>query len=419
MNNVQYYGRVNGISRIGDLLRQYAFPWLTFYVATGTPAQKVFLVTVASLIQAIPSLTLSHIAAKVVRRYTPLRTSIWANTGMGLLSTSAAIFVLASVDSKALVLFLWFLLGFMEVLYYPARDCLYGVLADGSDGDREQANRSSSTIYHFGRALISLAMILVVWWLGPVEGDTPRAAISIALFIDAITFAIVVTFLVSMRHATSRKAQTELPEQQPSRLALSEAAKVTGAFPVFLCILMAWAFAYSSFYFIFGFYKELKGVGESERQLAFYVAMFASACGGFYGAKAWKLSFHQLVAGMVSVCFIEALIAFVPTNYFWGVVWIAVNSAVSIMVYTVVFDGIIPQVVQGLDKNAEVSASLNLVKEGLSPVIVLGIAALASQLNAPRQVLIGACTLALLVTVTVLFLKRSAIESVIEASKAH
>jgi hypothetical protein len=182
---------------------------------------------------------------------------------------------------------------------------------------------------------------------------------------------------------------------------------------------MVWAFAYSSFYFIFGFYQELKAANPQDRQLSFYIAMFASACGGFFGARIWKLDLSSLALGMVAVCFVEACVALMPTNYFWGTVFIAIISFVSIMVYTTVFDGIIPQLVQGLEKNAEVSSVIAIVKEGLSPVIVVGITGLASYLNAPREVLIGACTVAGVVVLITLIFNKGAIEEVIRRSIAH
>jgi ABC-type phosphate transport system permease subunit len=85
-------------------------------------------------------------------------------------------------------------------------------------------------------------------------------------------------------------------------------------------------------------------------------------------------------------------------------------------VYTSVFDGIIPQLVQGLEKNAEVSSAIAIVKEGLSPVIVVGLSGLASYLNAPREILIGACALSVVVVLITLTSRKEAIEDVIRRS---
>lgn len=91
MNYIKTYGQVNGISRIGDLLRQYMFPWLAFYAVQGTPADKVLFITIASLVQAIPSLTLGNCSARLVRRFSPVTTTLWSNAGMGLVSLTTAL----------------------------------------------------------------------------------------------------------------------------------------------------------------------------------------------------------------------------------------------------------------------------------------------------------------------------------------
>jgi hypothetical protein len=209
---------------------------------------------------------------------------------------------------------------------------------------------------------------------------------------------------------------TERENVEAQRISLIEAAQVRGALPVFVCILMLWAFAYSSFYFIFGFYQELKVANPQDRQVTFYIAMFASACGGFFGAQVWKLNLPSLSLGMIAVCFVEACVAFMPLNYLWGTAFAAIVSFVSILVYTSVFDGIIPQLVQGLEKNAEVSSAIAIVKEGLSPVIVVGLTGLASYLNAPREVLVGACAMSAVVVLITLISQKEAIEDVIRRS---
>jgi hypothetical protein len=412
MTQIQTYGTVNGISRIGDLLRQYMFPWLAFYAVQGNPADKVLFITIASLVQAIPSLTLGNYSARLVRRFSPVTTTLWSNAGMGIVSLATAFAVYLDLTNKWVVMAAWFLVGCLEVLYYPSRDCLYRALAGTDDAARADANRSAASIYHVGRALISIAMIGVVMALGPVADEIPRSAIAVALLIDAVSFAIVVAFLCSLKGVQG----TEREDVGAQRISLIEAAKVRGAFPVFLCILMLWAFAYSSFYFIFGFYQELQVANPQDRQLTFYIAMFASACGGFFGAKVWKLNLSSLALGMVTVCFVEACVAFMPLNHFWGTVFAATISFVSILVYTSVFDGIIPQLVQGLEKNAEVSSAIAIVKEGLSPVIVVGLSGLASYLNAPREILIGACALSVVVVLITLTSRKEAIEDVIRRS---
>jgi len=411
---VTTYGQVNGISRIGDLLRLYMFPWLAFYSSDGTPADKVLFITIASLIQAIPSLVLSHYAARVVRHLSPLKSSLWTNGGMGVLCLVTALSVLSGHSTKGFVLLMWFLLGAMEVLYYPARDCLFAALAAGDDKARELPNRSSVSIYHGGRAVMSVVMIGVVWLLGPVGEEMPRSAIATALMFDAATFAIVVAFLTTLRGDVCTPLSPEA--ESHSKISLREAAQVPGAIPILVCILALYSFAYSSFYFNFGFYKEFVGVGEQERQISFYIAMLASACGGYVGGRLWKLSFRNLGLGMVAVCVCEGMLTFVPTNYLWGTVWLALNSWVSIMLFTIVFDGIVPQLVQGLDRNAEVSASINLVKEGLSPVLVVGVTALASYFDAPRQTLLGACVVALAIVLVTLFTRQASIQRVIDSN---
>ncbi len=415
MTQIQMYGKVNGISRIGDLLRQYMFPWLAIYAIDGEPATKVFFITVASLLQAIPSLTLGNYSARIVRRFSPLTTTLWSNAGMGIISLATAIATYFGLINVVLLLTAWLLLGFFEVLYYPSRDCLYRALAGTNDAARADANRSAASTYHVGRALISVAMMGIVVAIGPIPDEIPRTVIAIGLLLDAASFAIVVAFLCSLKGVQG----TEREDVVAQRISFIAAAHVRGAFPVFVCILMVWAFAYSSFYFIFGFYQELKAANPQDRQLSFYIAMFASACGGFFGARIWKLDLSSLALGMVAVCFVEACVALMPTNYFWGTVFIAIISFVSIMVYTTVFDGIIPQLVQGLEKNAEVSSVIAIVKEGLSPVIVVGITGLASYLNAPREVLIGACTVAGVVVLITLIFNKGAIEEVIRRSIAH
>jgi hypothetical protein len=413
---VSSYGRVNGLSRIGDLLRLYMFPWLAFYVSDGNPADKVLFITTASFLQAIPSLMLSHFAARFVRRFSPLQSSIWANGGMGVLSLVTALVVLGGGASKLFVLLMWVLFGVFEVVYYPARDCLYAALAAGDDKAREQANRSSVSIYHVGRATMSIVLLAIVSLLGPVQEEMPRSAIAIALLFDAVTFGVVVAFLLTLRKGAYVPNSEQ--EQRRSKLSLQETAQVPGAIPILICILAVYSFAYSSFFFNFGFYKEFVGVGEQERQQTFYIAMLAAACGGFFGGQVWKASFRNLVLGMVAVCVTEGMLAFVPTNHLWGTIWLACNSCLSIMLFTIVFDGIVPQLVQGLDRNAEVSASISLVKEGLSPILVVAVSAIASCLNAPRQVLLGACSLALVIVVVTLFTRRASIQRVIDGAPA-
>jgi hypothetical protein len=217
-------------------------------------------------------------------------------------------------------------------------------------------------------------MIGVVWLLGPVPDEVPRTAISVALLIDALTFGVVVAFVCPLQELVPAAYE----EVGTTQISLIEAARVRGAFPIFLCIFMLWSFAYSSFFFKFGFYQELEGANPQERQMSFYIAMLAVACGGFCGSKLWKLNLSSLSVGMLAVCLVEAGVALMPSNYVWGTVFAAVISFVSILVYTTVFDGIIPQLVQGLDKNAEVSSAMGVVKEGLSPVILVGLTGLAS-----------------------------------------
>lgn len=414
MSYIHTYGKVSGISRIGDLLRQYMFPWLAFYAAEGTSTEKVLFITIASLVQAIPSLTLGNYSARLVRRFSPVTTTLWSNAGMGIISLTTALAAYSDLCNKWVVMAAWFLVGCLEVIYYPSRDCLYRALAGKNDEARADANRSAASIYHMGRALISIAMIGVVWILGPIADEVPRTAIAAALLIDAVTFAIAVAFVSSLT-GVEEEAEEEVGAQQISLIA---AAQVRGAFPIFLCILMLWAFAYSSFYFIFGFFQDLHGANPQERQVSFYIAMFASACGGFFGAKLWRLNLPSLSLGMVTVCLVEAGVALMPSDYFWGTVFAAAISFVSILVYTTVFDGIIPQLVQGLDKNAEVSSAIAIVKEGLSPIIVVGLTGLASYLNAPREVLVGACALSVVVVLGTLITRKGAIEDVIRASIA-
>jgi hypothetical protein len=411
---VASYGRVNGISRVGDLLRLYMFPWLAFYVSGGNPADKVLFITIASLIQAVPSLILSHYAARFVRHFSPLTSSIWANGGMGVVTLVTALVVLGGGANKSFVLLAWVLIGLMEVVYYPARDCLYATLAAGDQKAREEANRFSVSVYHVGRATISVVMMGVVLLLGPVQDEMPRSAIAVALLFDAATFAIVVMFLLTLKGGAY--APTPQREEVHSKVSLREAAQVPGAIPILVCILAIFSFAYSSFFFNFGFYKEFVGVGERERQVTFYIAMLAAACGGFFGGRVWKVSFRNLALGMVASCVSEGMLAFVPTNHFWGTIWLACNSCLSVMLFTIVFDGIVPQLVQGLARNAEVSASISLVKEGLSPLLVVVVSAIASCLNAPRQVLVGSCLVALVIVVVTLCTRRASIQRVIDGN---
>lgn len=412
MSSLMNFGRVNGISKIGDLLRQYMFPWLAFYAAEGTPSDKVLFITVASLVQALPSLTLGNYSARVVRRFSPRATSLWSNAGMGIVVLLTAIAVYNGLHNKAVVLTAWLLVGTLEVLYYPSRDCLYAALAGSNDRERAAANSAAAFTYQVGRAFISLVMLGVVCLIGPVPDEVPRAILAAALCVDAFSFGVVVLFLCLLHEVPKLR---EEPTESSNRISVLQAASVRGAVPVFLCVLMLWAFAYSSFYFVFEFYQELEADTQL-RQASFYLAMFASACGGFFGAKIWKLNLPALGLGMLTVCFVEATVAFMPRDWFWGTAWICVISFLSILVYTSVFDGMIPQLVQGLDKNAEVSSTINMVKEGLSPVIVVGIAALANYCNAPREILVGACALSAFVVLTTLVVRKSAIEDVIKAS---
>jgi hypothetical protein len=331
---------------------------------------------------------------------------------MGVVSLATALAAYFGLTNGPVVLAAWLLVGFLEVLYYPSRDCLYRALAGTNDAARADANRSAASIYHVGRASISIAMIGIVLALGPIPDEIPRSAIAVALLLDALSFAIVVAFLCSLKGVQG----TERENVEAQRISLIEAAQVRGALPVFVCILMLWAFAYSSFYFIFGFYQELKVANPQDRQVTFYIAMFASACGGFFGAQVWKLNLPSLSLGMIAVCFVEACVAFMPLNYLWGTAFAAIVSFVSILVYTSVFDGIIPQLVQGLEKNAEVSSAIAIVKEGLSPVIVVGLTGLASYLNAPREVLVGACAMSAVVVLITLISQKEAIEDVIRRS---
>lgn len=412
MSQLQVYGMVTGISRIGDLLRQYMFPWLAFYAVEGSAADKVLFITVASLVQAIPSLTLGNFSARIVRRFSPVKTTLWSNAGMGIVSLLTALAAYSGLINGWVVMAAWLIVGFLEVLYYPSRDCLYRALAGTDDDARKAANRSAASIYHVGRAFISVAMMGIVWALGPVPDEVPRSAIAVALLIDAASFGIVVAFLCFLRGTQGMEKETVAGQ----RTSLIEVARIRGAFPVLLCILMLWAFAYSSFYFIFGFYQDLKDANPQDRQLSFYIAMFSSACGGFFGARVWKLNLTSLVLGMVAVCFVEACVAFMPLNYFWGTVFAAMISFISILVYTSVFDGIIPQLTQGLVKNAEFSSAITIVKEGISPVIIVGLTGLASYLQAPREVLIGACLLSAIVVVITVTTQKAAMGDVIKES---
>ena len=97
---VKTFGYCTGISRVGDLLRQLIFPWLAFYACQGTIAEKVAFITLASLIQALPSLTLGNFSAYIVRYYSPYYVALCANIGLGVLSLVAALTVLAGLGVK-------------------------------------------------------------------------------------------------------------------------------------------------------------------------------------------------------------------------------------------------------------------------------------------------------------------------------
>jgi hypothetical protein len=314
---------------------------------------------------------------------------------------------------------MWLLMGFMEMLYYPSRECLYSVLADGDDRSRAYANRSSSVVYNLSRAVMSIAMIVVVWSLGAVEANSiPRGAIAAGFLFDAATFGLVVAFLMSISKRVDSSSRPKELDAPLKGISLVEAARVRGAIPILICILMLWSFAYSSFYFIFGFYEEFVDAGPRERQMSFYIAMFASAVGGFVGAHAWRLDLRSLALGLLAVCVVESTVAFTPTTLLPGTLFLGAISFLSILVYTTVFDGIIPQLVQGLEKNAEVSSAITMIKEGLSPIIMFGLAGIASYFEAPRMVLMSACLLSFVVVLVTLCSCKASITSAIEASRS-
>lgn len=118
---------------------------------------------------------------------------------MGIVSLATAFAAYYGLTNGWVVMVAWLLVGFLEVLYYPSRDCLYRALAGTNDAARADANRSAATIYHIGRALISVAMMGIVLALSPVPDEVPRCAIAVALLLDAISFAIVVVFLCTLK----------------------------------------------------------------------------------------------------------------------------------------------------------------------------------------------------------------------------
>jgi hypothetical protein len=412
MKQIKLYGLINGISRIGDVIRLYMLPWLAFYATEGDTANKVLFVSIASVLQSIPSLCLSHFSARLIRRLGPIRASKLANTGLGGVSLFTALAVLAGFTPQWLVALVWIAVGLLEVVYYPAHDCVCATLAGKAQDSLTLINRTAASTLHLGRLAISVAMIGVVWLIGPVSDEMPRGAIAAALLIDAATFGLVVAFLATL---TGAAATNESITSNPfPHHALREAMKVKGAVPILFCTVMIYSFAYSSFYFRLGLYKELVGLEESERQMIFWTVQFTSALGGYFGAGVRKQSFPILVAAIIAICITEAMFALTPTNPTWGIVWLMCNSCASVMLFTAVFDIIIPRAVQGLDRNAEVSSALTFVKEGVSGVFLLLVTTLAKYLHTYRPVLFGACVVTLIAVAFTLFAYRKGTKEIVE-----
>lgn len=414
MHPIQIYGRINGISRIGDLLRAYMFPWLAFYATDGSASNRVLFISIASLVQSVPSLFLSHYSAHYIRRMSPLGASIVANGGLGILSVLTAIMVLAGFTPQWFVLLMCLLVGLFEVVYYPGRDCLYAALASGDHGARERANRSSVAIFQVGRFAISFVMVGIVWLVGSVGEEIPRGVIAAALTVDAVTFGLVVVFLTTLQGRVNDEPVDSTASFTGT--SLREALKVAGVAPILVCILMIYSFAYSSFFFCFGLYKEFVGVGEYERQISFQLVQCACAFGGFIGGRLWKVSFNNLVVSILAVCVCEAMYAFVPKDPIWGTVWLMCNSFTSFLLFTVLFDGIIPQAVQGLERNAEVSSAIFFAKRGVASFLLIAVAGLASYRDSFRDVLFGACVVTLATVVITLFTYRKSVQKVIPVS---
>lgn len=413
-NSVSNLALADGISRVGDLLRLYMLPFLAFYAIDGTPADRALFSSVTSLVQAVPTLLMGNYAGRFLRRVSPLSASISANIGLGALSLLTALVCVVGFINPTTTLVLAALVGFMEVVYYPARECLYAEFADGDDQARDRANRRSTTILHAGRGGFAIFMMVFCYAMGAVPDEVPLSAIAAAFFFDAVTFAVVVAFL-----ALAPKRDTLISEEETfTGSSFRESAKVPGVLPIVACIFMVYSFAYSGFYFSFCFYKELAGVTEYERQLSFYAVQFACAVGGVLGARFWVMSYPGLFSGISGICLVNATLAIAPTNWVSGTGWLMANWCIAIFVHAALFEGIIPQLVQGLKRNAEVAALITLVKEGISPFVIVGVTALASWLDAPRQVLfiVGITSLALCVITLLVY--RTSIKDVLSGTSS-